>query len=70
MDTNGIEKNALFLASILEKFIEQVGPTNVVQVTTDIVLVNPTAWNMVSSKYPHIFFQGSVVHALNLLVQD
>ena len=58
------------MASILEKFIEQVGPTNVVQVSADNAPVNPVAWNLVSTKYPHIFFQGCVVHALNLLLKD
>ena len=70
VDTSGEEKNAVYLASILETFIEKVGPANVVQVTTDNAPVNPAAWNLVSSKYPHIFFQGCAVHALNLLIKD
>ena len=70
VDTSGVEKNAEYLASVLEKFIEHVGPTNVVQVTADNAPVNPAAWNLVSMKYPHIFFQGCVVHALNLLLKD
>ena len=43
VDTSGVEKNAEYLAFVLEKFIEHVGPTNVVQVTTDNAPVNPAA---------------------------
>ena len=58
------------MAFILEKFIEQVGSKNLVQVTADNTNANPAAWNLVSDKYPHIYFQGCVVHALNLLLKD
>jgi len=69
VDTSGAKKNVLYLASILEKFIEQVGPTNAVQLTIDNKLVNLVAWNLITRRYPHIFFQGCVVHALNLLLK-
>ena len=70
VDATGVEKDAVYLASVLEKFIETVGPNNVVQVTTDNTAVNPAAWKLISSKYPHIFFQGCMVHALNLMLKD
>ena len=70
VDTSGATKDALYLACILEKFIEQIGPENVMQVMTDNVAVNIRAWELVSRKYPHIFFQGCAVHALNLLLKD
>ncbi len=70
VDTSGCEKNGVYLAAVLEKFIEQVGPKNIVLVTTDNAPVNSSAWDMISEKYPHIFYQGCVVHALNLLLKD
>lgn len=70
VDTSGFEKTATYLAAILEKFIEEVGPENVVQVTTDNAAANKAAWKLVSTKYPHLFFQGCIVHALNLLLKD
>ena len=70
MDTSGQKKTAPYVASILEEFIEQVGSKNVVQVTADNTNTNPIAWKLVSHKYPHIYFQGCVVHALNLLLKD
>jgi len=56
VDTIGVQKDVVFWASILEKFIEKVGPNNVVQLTTDNTTMNPVVWNLISSKYPHIFF--------------
>ena len=70
VDTSGATKDATYLADVLIKFIEQVGLENVVQVTTDNASVNLRAWELVSEKYPHIFFQGCIVHALNLLLKD
>jgi len=70
MDTSGVIKNAGYLAAMLEKFIEQASPHNVVQVMADNAPANPVAWNLVSLKYPHIFYQGCVVHTLNLLLKD
>jgi len=70
MDTSGQKKTATYMTTILEEFIEQMGFKNVMQVTTDNTNANPVAWNLVSSKYPHIFFQGCVVHTLNLLLKD
>jgi len=70
MDATGNQKHVVFLASILKKFIEKVGPNNVVQVTTNNTAMNPIVWNLISSKYPHIFFQGCMVHTLNLMLED
>ena len=41
-----------------------------VQITTDNALVNPQVCRIITNKYPHISFQGCVVHALNLLLKD
>jgi len=70
VDTSGQKKTAAYVAAILEEFIEKMGLTNVVQVIADNINANSAAWNLVSSKYLHIFFQGCVVHALNLLLKD
>jgi len=61
-DAIGRQKNAVFLTSILEKFIEKIDPNNVVQVTTNNIAINLAACNLISSNYMHIFFQGCMVH--------
>jgi len=48
VDATRVDKDAVYLASVLEKFIEKVGPNNIVQVTTDNTVVNSAAWNLIS----------------------
>ena len=55
VDTSRCEKNAKYLATVLEKFILEIGVENVMQVTADNTLVNPKAWKLIAPKYPLIF---------------
>ena len=55
VDTTGEEKTAIYLASIMVKFIKQVGPENIVQVCTDNASVMLNASRLVVEEYPHIF---------------
>ena len=70
IDTTGNEKTATYLASILLKYIEQVGPHNIVQVCTDNASAMLSASRLVVEKHPHIFIQGCATHAMNLLLED
>lgn len=70
VDTTGKEKTAMYMASIMVKFIKQVGPENVVQVCTDNASVMINASRLVVEDYPHIFIQGCATHAMDLLLED
>jgi hypothetical protein len=70
VDTIGYPKTAEYQASIMEKYIEEVGPQNVVQICTDNASSMKAAANIITDKYPHIYFQGCAVHAMNLLLED
>ena len=70
VDTTGKEKTAEYMASIMVKFIKQVGPENVVQVCTDNASVMLNAMRLVQEEYPHIFIQGCATHAMDLLMED
>jgi hypothetical protein len=70
VDTTGYPKTAEYQASIMEKYIEEVGPQNVVQICTDNASSMKAAADIITDKYPHIYFQGCVVHAMNLLLED
>lgn len=70
VDTTGIPKTAEYMASIMLKFIKQVGPENVVQVCTDNASVMLNAMELVQNEYPHIFIQGCATHAMDLLMED
>jgi hypothetical protein len=70
VDTTGYPKTTKYQASIMEKYIEKVGPQNVVQICIDNSSSMKAAADIIIDKYPHIYFQGCVVHAMNLLLED
>ena len=70
VDTTGNEKTATYMASLMERFIEQVGPHNIVQVCTDNDRSILNASKIITEKYPHIYMQGCAAHAMDLLLED
>jgi hypothetical protein len=52
--TIGYPKTAEYQASITEKYIEEVGPQNVVQICTDNASSMKAAADIIIDKYPHI----------------
>jgi hypothetical protein len=69
-DSSSVMASSQNIADILLKTIDEVGPTNLIQVITD----NPTnckgAGKIIERKYTHIFWSGCLVHTLNLLMHD
>ena len=70
VDTTGNEKTATYMASLMERFIEQVGPHNIVQVCTNNDRSMLNASKIITEKYPHIYMQGCAAHAMDLLLED
>ena len=68
-DCSGELKDAQFIADILIKSIEQIGPCKVVQVITDNAPVCTATGLIVESKYDHIFWTPCIVHNLNLILE-
>jgi hypothetical protein len=54
----------------MEKYIEEVGPHNVVHIYTNNASFMKAAADIITNKYLHIYFQGCVVHTMNLLLED
>ena len=69
-DCSGEIKDSNFIAEVLISAIEQVGPSNVVQVITDNALVCKAAGLIVESRYNHIFWTPCIVHNLNLILEE
>jgi oligoribonuclease NrnB/cAMP/cGMP phosphodiesterase (DHH superfamily) len=63
-------KDSKFIVDILISAIEQVGPTNVVQVITDNAPICDVAGLIVESRYYHIFWTPCIVHNLNLILEE
>jgi hypothetical protein len=70
VDTMGYQKIVRYQASITKKYIEEVGLHNVVQICIDNASSMKVAANIITNKYPHIYFERYAVHVMNLLLED
>jgi hypothetical protein len=55
---------------ILLKTMNDVGPSNVIQVIIDNATNCKGAGKIIEQVHPHIFWSGCLVHTLNLLMHD
>ncbi|XP_004513749.2 uncharacterized protein [Cicer arietinum] len=69
-DFSGVEKTRVAIAEYLIKAIEEIGPSNVLQVVTDNVANCKAAGKEIQKVYKHIFWSPCVVHTLNLIFKD
>ena len=58
-------KDKYFIASLLKKATNEVGPQNVVQVIIDNAPICRSVGLFIEAHYPHIFLTPCVVHTLN-----
>jgi hypothetical protein len=70
IDTSGHMKDAVYIADVIKRYLIEVGPENVIQVCTDNTNMMRKAVSIVQQQWSHLYFQGCMVHALNLLLQD
>ena len=54
----------------MEKYIKVISLHNVVQICTDNASSINVAVDIITNKYPHIYFQGCAVHAMNFLLEN
>ncbi|XP_056692174.1 uncharacterized protein [Spinacia oleracea] len=66
----GEYKDNYFIADLLRKVIDEVGPMNVVQVITDNAANCKVAGEIIESSYPWIYWTPCVVHTLNLALKN
>jgi hypothetical protein len=69
-DFSGVEKTGIAIAEFLIQAIEEIGPSNVLQVVTDNAANCKAAGKEVQKVYKHIFWSPCVVHTLNLIFKD
>jgi hypothetical protein len=70
IDTSGDMKDAVYIADVIKRYLIEVGPQNVVQVCTDNASVMRKVVSIVQLEWLHLYIQGCMTHALNLLLQD
>lgn len=69
-DFAGIEKTGKAIADFLLKSIDEIGPSNVLQVVTDNAANCKAAGREIKKVHKHIFWSPCVVHTLNLIFKD
>ena len=70
VDTTGKKKDKEYTATSMAKYIEEVGPRNIVQICTDNASVMLGAMRILERKYKHLYRQGCAAHILDLLLED
>jgi hypothetical protein len=70
IDTSSHMKDAVYIANVIKRYLIEVGPENVVQVCTDNASVMRQVVSIVQQQWLHLYFQGCMAYALNLLLQD
>ena len=69
-DFFGVEKRGKEIANFLLKSINEIGPTNVLEVVTDNASSCNFAEKDIEKVHKHIFWSLCVVHTLNLIFKD
>jgi hypothetical protein len=69
-DSSSIIASSQNISDLLLKTINDVGPSNVIQIITDNAANCKGAGKIIEQNYPHIFWSGCLVHTLNLLMHD
>ena len=67
---SGETKSMRYIADQLKVFIEMVGPKYLTQVCTNNAANMLGTLNDITNTYPHIFKQGCMAHALDLMLED
>eukprot|EP00253_Pinus_taeda_P001621 PITA_01621 len=63
-------KDTHLLCELLDIFIQEVGPSNVVQVITDNVANYVAAGKMLMERYPNLFWTPCAAHCIDLMLED
>lgn len=58
------------LFELISKYVEMIGPKNVVQVVTDSAANNKAAGKMLMIRYPHLFWTPCAAHCIDLMLED
>ena len=63
-------KDAQFIANVIIKSIEQVGPNRVMQVITDNAPICKASGLIIEGRYDHIFWTTYILHNLKLILEE
>ncbi len=70
IDTIGEWKGAHYICNVLVGYIETIRVNNIVQIYIDNASNMKSAANFLICHFPSLYFQGFVIHFLDLLLED
>eukprot|EP00253_Pinus_taeda_P022917 PITA_22917 len=70
VDASAHIKDARTLCELLDIFIQEVGPSNVVQVITDNAANYVATGKLLMEKYPNLFWTPCAAHCIDLMLED
>jgi len=70
VDASAKIKDARLLCELLDTFIQEVDPQNVVQVITDNVANYVATGGLLMERYPNLFWTPCVAHCIDLMLED
>eukprot|EP00253_Pinus_taeda_P004546 PITA_04546 len=70
VDASAHIKDARLLCELLDLFIQDVGPSNVVQVITDNTANYVATGKLLMERYPNLFWTPCVAHSIELMLED
>jgi hypothetical protein len=70
VDCSAVKKDGKYVFDLVDRYIQEIGEENVVQVVTDNASVNTAAASLMAAKRPSIFWTGCAAHCLDLMLED
>ncbi|GMP41179.1 hypothetical protein CsSME_00011372 [Camellia sinensis var. sinensis] len=70
IDASSYSKDGQKLIELLDKFVDDVGEVNVVEIITDSALANVLACKFLEAKRPHLFWTPCAAHCFDLILED
>ncbi|KAL6535714.1 hypothetical protein OROHE_012558 [Orobanche hederae] len=70
VDASAVAKTGDMLFELISKYVEMIGPKNVVQVVTDSASNNKAAGRMLMIRYQHLFWTPCAAHCIDLMLED
>lgn len=70
IDASAVAKTGDMLFEVICKYVEMIGPKNVVQVVTDSASNNKAAGRMLMTRYEHLFWTPCAAHCKDLMLED
>ncbi|XP_028088946.1 uncharacterized protein LOC114289419 isoform X2 [Camellia sinensis] len=70
IDASSYSKDGQKLFELLDKFVDDVGDVNVVQIITDSASANVLAGKFLEAKRPHLFWTPCAAHCVDLILED